>query len=81
MDVGPADSGIDGLGAGGAEHARRPVVVASWSSRSAGHDSRDWFVGDELHFIEGAERRDLGVHAYVDVVADGVDECRSRLGA
>jgi hypothetical protein len=37
-------------------------------------------VADELHFINGDERHDAGVNAYVDAIADGVDDCGARLG-
>jgi hypothetical protein len=62
--------------AAGAEQA---TVVVPWSVRSAGHDHRDWFVRDELHFTTDSQRQDAGVQAYSDAIADGVDECKARL--
>jgi hypothetical protein len=53
----------------------RTTVVVPWSTVSAGHDHNDWFVADELHFINGDLRQDAGVQAYADAIADGVDQC------
>lgn len=59
--------------------AGRTTVVVPWSTISAGHDHGDWFVADELHFINGDERHDAGVQAYATAIADGVDQCKALL--
>ncbi len=61
--------------------AGHSAVVVPWSQVSAGHDQRDWFVGDELHFIAGGQRQDAGVQAYARAIADGVDRCAALLDA
>jgi hypothetical protein len=61
--------------------AARTTVVVPWSQLSAGHDQHDWFVGDELHFINGSQRQDAGVRAYTQAIANGVDQCAALLDA
>lgn len=56
-----------------------PSEVVAWSTTSAAHDHSDWFVGDELHFIDDGQRQDLGIQAYTRAIADGVDRCRALL--
>ena len=61
--------------------ASHRAVVVPWSAVSDGHDQRDWFVADELHFINGSQRQDAGVQAYTQAIANGVDQCASLLDA
>jgi hypothetical protein len=56
-----------------------PTVVVAWSTESAAHDHGDWFVGDELHFIDDGQRQDAGIRAYTQAIADGVDRCNALL--
>lgn len=61
--------------------------LVDWAAISAGHDSRDWFVADELHFNrfyedefglivqDDSERRQTGADAYAAAIAEGVRRC------
>jgi hypothetical protein len=59
--------------------APRPTVVVPWSQVSVHHDQTDWFVADELHFVDEHQHRMAGVQAYAHAIADGVDRCRALL--
>lgn len=61
--------------------------LVDWAAISEGHDQRDWFVADNLHFNrfyrdqygfdvqDDSQRRQLGADAYAAAIADGVSRC------
>lgn len=52
---------------------RPGTVVVAWSERSRPHP--EWFVADQLHFVDVTSRHLGGLDAYAQAVRDGVSRC------